>query len=124
MQGLVRSTAWLAFFAAILAAWAMMYAMATGMGLDLLGRPDAMAEAMRNMEPRMDMDMPMARFGPLFAMWAIMMLAMIALAAGSFPLTARGAVFRRTRLLPRLAAPTFPYRCISCSFAALPSRGV
>ena len=77
MQGLVRSTAWLAFFAAILAAWAMMYAMATGMGLDLLGRPDAMAEAMRNMEPRMDMDMPMARFGPLFAMWAIMMAAMM-----------------------------------------------
>ncbi|MGR3271080.1 DUF2182 domain-containing protein [Thalassococcus profundi] len=77
MQGLVRSTAWLAFFAAILAAWAMMYAMATGMGLDLLGRPNSMAEAMRTMDPGMDMDMPMARFGPLFAMWAIMMAAMM-----------------------------------------------
>ena len=38
MQGLVRSTAWLAFFAAILAAWAMMYAMATGMGAAMAAR--------------------------------------------------------------------------------------
>ena len=77
MQGIIRSSVWLAFFAAILAAWAWLYAMSTGMGLDLLGRPGAMAEAMRRMDPRMPMDMPMARFAPLFAMWSLMMAAMM-----------------------------------------------
>jgi len=73
----LRSLVWLGFFAAILAAWAVMYAMAVDMDLDLLGRPGAMGEAMRGMDPRMDMAMPMAEFGPLFAMWAIMMAAMM-----------------------------------------------
>jgi predicted metal-binding membrane protein len=73
----LRSALWLMFFVAILLSWWMMYAMATGMGLDLVGRPNAMAEAMRQMDPRMPMDMPMARFGPLFWMWAIMMAAMM-----------------------------------------------
>jgi predicted metal-binding membrane protein len=77
MQSVVRSTVWLAFFAAILAAWVVMFAMSTDMGLDLLGRPNAMAQAMRGMDPRMDMAMPMAEFGPLSAMWAIMMAAMM-----------------------------------------------
>jgi len=54
-----------------------MYAMALDMDLDLLGRPGAMGQAMAAMDPRMPMDMPMARFGPLFAMWAIMMAAMM-----------------------------------------------
>ena len=74
---LTRAALWLAFFASILAAWVWLYVMATGMGLDLIGRPDATAEAMRRMDPRMDMYMPMARFGPLFAMWAVMMAAMM-----------------------------------------------
>lgn len=73
----LRSFLWLSFFAAILVAWWVMFSMSTGMGLDLLGRPDAMAQMMRGMDPNMDMDMPMARFGPLAAMWAIMMAAMM-----------------------------------------------
>lgn len=73
----MRSALWLAFFTAILAAWVAMYLMATGMDLDLLGRPGAAGEAMRGMNPAMSMDMPMARFGPLFAMWAVMMAAMM-----------------------------------------------
>ncbi|MGX9354273.1 DUF2182 domain-containing protein [Roseobacteraceae bacterium S113] len=54
-----------------------MYAMATGMGLDLIGRPNEMAQRMAAMDPRMDMYMPMARFWPLFFMWGGMMAAMM-----------------------------------------------
>ena len=77
MNVAVRSTCWLAFFAVVLASWVMMYMMAMDMNLDLLGRPGAMGDMMRNMDPRMDMPMPMAQFGPLFAMWAAMMAAMM-----------------------------------------------
>ena len=77
MSHLVRSTLWLSFFGAILLAWWMMYAMATDMDVDLLGRPGLMGQAMADMDPRMSMDMPMARFGPLFMMWAVMMAAMM-----------------------------------------------
>lgn len=77
----LRSFVWLAFFAAILAAWGVMYLMATGMDLDLIGRPGPMGEKMRAMQPGMEMGMgggmAMDRFGPLFAMWAIMMAAMM-----------------------------------------------
>jgi predicted metal-binding membrane protein len=73
----MRSIAWGGFFLAILAAWVVLYLMSTGMGLDLLGRPDAGAAAMAAMDPRMDMAMPMAEFGPLFGMWAGMMAAMM-----------------------------------------------
>jgi predicted metal-binding membrane protein len=51
--------------------------MATDMDVDLLGRPGAMAEVMRQMDPRMNMAMPMAEFGPLFVMWGAMMAAMM-----------------------------------------------
>ena len=77
MQAMARSALWLALFASILWAWWMMYSMATGMGLDLIGRPDAAAAMMAAMDPRMDMPMPMAEFGPLFGMWAVMMAAMM-----------------------------------------------
>jgi predicted metal-binding membrane protein len=77
LHGILRSTLWLGFFAAILVAWAVMYAMSVDMDLDLLGRPGPQAQAMAAMDPRMPMDMPMARFGPLFWMWAIMMAAMM-----------------------------------------------
>ena len=77
MQGVVRSTAWLCFFAVILAAWWAMYAMSMGMDLDLLGRPGEAGARMAAMDPRMPMYMPMANFGPLFAMWAGMMAAMM-----------------------------------------------
>ncbi len=77
LQPSVRSLLWLGFFAAILVAWWVMYAMAVDMDLDLIGRPGPAGEAMRQMDPRMDMYMPMAHFGPLFAMWAIMMAAMM-----------------------------------------------
>jgi len=73
----MRSLLWLGFFAAILTAWWVIYAMTLDMNLDLLGRPGPMGEAMRQLDPRLDMYMPMAHFGPLFAMWAIMMAAMM-----------------------------------------------
>lgn len=74
---MLRNVLWLGFFAAILWAWWLLYSMAAGMDLDLIGRPGIMAEAMRRMEPRMDMYMPMANFCPLFWMWAVMMAAMM-----------------------------------------------
>ncbi len=77
MTPVLRSSLWLAFFGLVLLAWWMMYAMAGQMGVDLLGRPDAMGERMRWMDPRMDMAMPMAQFGPLFVMWGAMMAAMM-----------------------------------------------
>lgn len=77
MPHLLRSTLWLGFFGLILASWWMMVSMSTSMGLDVLGRPDAVGEAMRRMDPRMDMAMPMAEFGPLAVMWAAMMAAMM-----------------------------------------------
>lgn len=77
MPHLIRSTLWLAFFGLILVSWWMLVGMSTSMGLDVLGRPDAMAEAMRRMDPRMDMKMPMAEFWPLAFMWAAMMAAMM-----------------------------------------------
>ncbi len=60
-----RGAAWLAFFAAILAAWAVMFMSAQMSGVDWIGRPVGM-----NM-------MPMTTFGALFPMWAIMMAAMM-----------------------------------------------
>ncbi len=77
MNPVVRSSLWLAFFGLVLAAWWMMYGMAMDMDVDLLGRPGRLGEAMRGMDPGMDMDMPMARFGPLFVMWGAMMAAMM-----------------------------------------------
>lgn len=76
-HGLTRSIAWLSFFAVILASWVWMYLMSTGMGLDLIGRPNEMAQRMAAMDPRMDMYMPMAEFWPLLGMWAGMMAAMM-----------------------------------------------
>lgn len=77
MHGTLRTTLWLGFFASILAAWWVMYAMSMDMDLDLLGRPGEMGARMAAMDPRMPMYMPMANFGPLFWMWAIMMAAMM-----------------------------------------------
>ncbi len=65
MAGLARSVGWLAFFAAVVAAWLWLYAMARASGLDWLGRPVGL-----NM-------MPMDAWGGLFAMWAVMMAAMM-----------------------------------------------
>lgn len=61
----VRSILWLSVFGVILASWSFLYMMAMMSGVDLIGRPVGM-----NM-------MPMETFGPLFAMWAIMMAAMM-----------------------------------------------
>ncbi len=74
---ILRTSLWLSFFAAILAAWWMIYVMSVDMDVDWIGRPGPMGEAMRQMDPRMPMYMPMANFGPLFWMWAIMMAAMM-----------------------------------------------
>ena len=73
----ITSALWIAVFAGILLSWWVMYSMAIGMDLDLIGRPGPIGEAMRTMDPRMDMYMPMAEFGPLFGMWAVMMAAMM-----------------------------------------------
>jgi len=80
-----RSFLWLAFFGVIIVAWGIMYMMAVGMDLDLIGRPGPMAESMRAMQPGVERSMAMSgdrgmmmdRFGTLFAMWAIMMAAMM-----------------------------------------------
>ncbi|WP_299748999.1 DUF2182 domain-containing protein [uncultured Tateyamaria sp.] len=77
MSHIVRSTLWLGFFGAILASWWVMYSMSLSMDVDLFGRPGDMGARMAAMDPRMPMYMPMANFGPLFAMWAIMMAAMM-----------------------------------------------
>ncbi|MEM6409447.1 MAG: DUF2182 domain-containing protein [Pseudomonadota bacterium] len=88
MSGVVRSVLWLSFFAAILIAWWMMFAMAQMMGVDWIGRPQGMMgmDMGSNMQDGMsgDMgsmgDMPMMQmtsFGALFPMWAIMMAAMM-----------------------------------------------
>jgi predicted metal-binding membrane protein len=77
VSGVLRSTLWLGFFAAILVAWWVMYVMSMDMDLDLLGRPGEAGARMAAMDPRMPMYMPMANFGPLFAMWAVMMAAMM-----------------------------------------------
>ncbi|MBB5516146.1 putative metal-binding membrane protein [Rubricella aquisinus] len=61
----LRALGWLSFFAAILAAWAVLFMMARMSGVDVIGRPVGM-----NM-------MPMTTFGALFPMWAIMMAAMM-----------------------------------------------
>ncbi|WP_170606848.1 DUF2182 domain-containing protein [Ruegeria arenilitoris] len=76
-RAMLRSGLWLGFYAAILWAWWTMFSMSRDMDLDWIGRPGPMGEAMRVMDPRMDMYMPMAEFGPLFWMWAIMMAAMM-----------------------------------------------
>jgi len=73
----VRTGLWLLFFTAILASWVWLYMMATGMDLDLIGRPGEMGQRMAAMDPRMDMYMPMAEFGTVFLMWAVMMAAMM-----------------------------------------------
>lgn len=77
MNHVLRTSLWLAFFGLVLASWAMMYLMAMDMDLDLLGRPGAQGMMMARMDPRMDMYMPMANFGPLFVMWGAMMAAMM-----------------------------------------------
>ncbi|MEL6809502.1 MAG: DUF2182 domain-containing protein [Pseudomonadota bacterium] len=77
MSHLVRSTLWLGFFGAILVSWWVMYSMSVDMDVDLLGRPGEAGARMAAMDPRMPMYMPMANFGPLFWMWAIMMAAMM-----------------------------------------------
>jgi len=65
VQFTLRAVAWVGFFAAIIAAWVIMFMMARMSGVDVIGRPVGM-----NM-------MPMTTFGALFPMWAIMMAAMM-----------------------------------------------
>ncbi|PTX56188.1 putative metal-binding membrane protein [Litoreibacter ponti] len=85
MSGFARSALWLTFFAAILAAWWMMFSMAQMMGVDWTGRPSGMmqmggmSDAMSGgMSASGDMAMmEMTSFGALFPMWAIMMAAMM-----------------------------------------------
>ena len=77
MTHITRSILWLSFFALILVSWMMMYMMSTSMGLDWIGRPTGMAMNMGMSDMNAGMGMAMMRFGPLFAMWAIMMAAMM-----------------------------------------------
>lgn len=71
----LRSALWLGFFGAILWAWWVLYTNSLAMDLDLIGRPGPAAQRMAAMDWRSGV--PMARFGTLFAMWAIMMAAMM-----------------------------------------------
>ena len=73
----IRSFLWIAFFSVIIVAWSMLFMMAVDMDVDLLGRPGDMGLVMAAVDPRKSMNLPMANFGPLFAMWAIMMVAMM-----------------------------------------------
>jgi len=77
MSAILRSTLWLGFFASILAAWWVMFAMARMMGLDWIGRPQAMMSMGGEMGQMDGMMMEMTSFGVLFPMWAIMMAAMM-----------------------------------------------
>lgn len=61
----LRGAAWLSFFTVILVAWVMLFMMARMAGLDVFGIPRG-----HNM-------MPMESFGAMFAMWSIMMAAMM-----------------------------------------------
>lgn len=65
MQGAIRGAAWLLVFAAVLASWWTLYGAARMSGVDWVGRPVG-----ANM-------MPMETLGTLFAMWAVMMAAMM-----------------------------------------------
>ncbi len=100
MSVILRSSLWLGFFAAILAAWWVMFSMAQGMGLDFFGRMTMMdgpamgagqgmsdgqsmtaGQGMGGEMSGQTMDgmamMSMTTFGTLFPMWAIMMAAMM-----------------------------------------------
>ena len=77
LLSLPRNILWVGFFLVVLAAWAAMYSMAVEMDLNLIGQTGPRGDAMRMMAPGMNMRMPMAEYGPLFAMWAIMMAAMM-----------------------------------------------
>ena len=77
MPHLTRNMLWLGFFASILLAWVWMYMMAAGMNLDLLGRPVTTGGQLDGMAMQDGGMAMMTRFGPLFAMWAIMMAAMM-----------------------------------------------
>jgi predicted metal-binding membrane protein len=96
MPHIARTALWLSFFAAILAAWWVMFSMAQMMGVDWIGRPagmmsmggmsDTMSGTVSGTMPEsgdgmgqmgeMPM-MQMTSFGALFPMWAIMMAAMM-----------------------------------------------
>ncbi|MCY4306369.1 MAG: DUF2182 domain-containing protein [Aestuariivita sp.] len=73
----IRSIFWLLFFASILSAWSWLYFMAVSMDIDLIGRLGPDGQMMAAMNPNMEMDMPMTGWNMLFAMWAIMMAAMM-----------------------------------------------
>ena len=75
MHTVLRSTLWLGFFAAVLAAWWVMYDMARMMGVDWIGRPAMMSGMDKGGMEMAGMDM--TGFAALFPMWAIMMAAMM-----------------------------------------------
>ncbi|MEJ6394953.1 DUF2182 domain-containing protein [Gymnodinialimonas sp. 2305UL16-5] len=56
MTHTIRSALWLMFFSGILVAWVVLYQMSTGMGLDLIGRPN-MDMGMEMADDAMPMDM-------------------------------------------------------------------
>ncbi len=73
----LRSLLWVGFFGVILMSWLALYLMVGTMDVDWVGRPGPMGQAMRGMDPGMEMAMPMAAFWPVAAMWAVMMAAMM-----------------------------------------------
>lgn len=75
MLARTRAVAWLLFFAGCLGAWALLFGWTTAMPVDLLGFPLEMPDmsALNGTDVMREMD----RFPPLFAMWAVMMAAMM-----------------------------------------------
>ncbi len=72
---MIRNFLWLAFFGLILLAWWVMFQMAMQQDLGLTGRPDA--GGLTLMGRILELCRPVPAFGPLFAMWSIMMAAMM-----------------------------------------------
>lgn len=73
----LRTVLWIAFFAAVLAAWWAIFGMARGMGMDLLGRPGPDMQGLKLLDPLLDLCVPVAAFWPILWMWVVMMAAMM-----------------------------------------------
>lgn len=73
----LRNMLWLGFFTAILVAWWAMFRMAVDMDLTISGRPAGFSGQVSLFDPLLDLCRPVPAFGPLFAMWSIMMAAMM-----------------------------------------------
>ena len=75
LENLPRSIAWLSFFGLILLAWGAMFAMSAGKGLDAFGNGRFVDFLVLCLTPAGPANL--ASFGVVYAMWALMMAAMM-----------------------------------------------